>query len=431
MSLKSFHDTICALSTPPGRSAIASIRITGEDSIAIASRLLREPHRLFSALGGQSVHADLVNESGERIDDGVVAVYRAPHSFTGEDIVEIFPHGSTIITDWIIERLFSLGARVAEPGEFSRRALINGKLTLEEIEATNIRTDTASASHLGSAERITKIKFARLRTIYEKIIELLALVNAQIDFGESDNVEVEGLEERIAFLQKELADLLAAAQNKTLNKGYISVAFTGPPNAGKSSLFNALLRYERSIVSETPGTTRDYVEAFLTLDGFRIKLIDTAGLREANDAIESRGIALGKSASEEADIIFRLSGPELRNIIAANGEIILHNKSDLDNYKDEFAVSAKTHDGVENLINVLEKYLRELDSESSGLSLSQTEVSSIKRTVGILENVLHPEDITIAAENLREAADIIASLIGLNISEDSLNHIFLKMCIGK
>lgn len=431
MSLASLHDTICALSTPPGRSAIASIRVTGEDAIRIAAKVIDSHDKLFSALSGNSVYTNLLDSSGIAIDDCLVAVYRAPNSFTGEDVVEIFPHGSTVITDIILERLVSLGARLAEPGEFSRRALMHGKMRLEQLEEVNLRVDAASPHQLERAKHMVQAKYTRLRAVYDKMIELLALVNAQIDFGESDQIEIDGFEERVTEAKRELSDILTASKNKTLNKGYISVSFVGEPNVGKSSLFNALLKYERSIVSETPGTTRDYIEAFITLDGFRIKLIDTAGIRESLDSIESRGITLGKEAAEEADVLLRISEPNSRNITANANEILIHNKSDVDGYEGANAVSAKTREGIEILISVIENELRKIDTDSSSLSLSQTEVSSIERVLSLLENVLHFSDVTLLAEDLRVVAEMIATLVGLNISEDSLNHIFLKMCIGK
>src|SRR6188768_70788 len=215
MSLASLHDTITALSTPPGRSAIASIRVTGEDAIRIVAKVIDTPEKLFSALSGSSVYTNLLDSSAIAIDDCLVAVYRAPNSFTGEDVVEIFPHGSTVITDIILECLVALGARLAEPGEFSRRALMHGKIGLEELEEINLRVDAASPHQLERAKHMVQAKYTRLRAVYDKMIELLALVNAQIDFGESDQIEIEGFEERVAEAKRELNDILTASKNKT------------------------------------------------------------------------------------------------------------------------------------------------------------------------------------------------------------------------
>lgn len=171
MSLASLHDTITALSTPPGRSAIASIRVTGEDAIRIVAKVINTPDKLFSALSGSSVYTNLLDSSNIIIDDCLVAVYREPNSFTGEDVVEIFPHGSTVITDIILERLVSLGARLAEPGEFSRRALMHGKMGLEELEEVNLRVDAASPHQLERAKQMVQAKYTRLRAVYDKLSE--------------------------------------------------------------------------------------------------------------------------------------------------------------------------------------------------------------------------------------------------------------------
>jgi tRNA modification GTPase len=200
---------------------------------------------------------------------------------------------------------------------------------------------------------------------------------------------------------------------------------------GKSSLFNALLKYERSIVSDTPGTTRDYLEAFIIIDGFRIKLIDTAGLREANEEIESKGIALGKTATEEADLTLRITSPESRTAATSEDEILVHNKSDLDHFIKGISISAKTGEGLKELLDFLHKRLLSFDSQYSSYAVSDSERSLIKQVLIKLDTILSLGDIALVAEDFKESAEIIASLLGLGTGEDSLNYIFQKMCIGK
>jgi tRNA modification GTPase len=431
MSLATLHDTICALSTTPGKSAIAVMRITGSDAIAISSKIISDPEKLFATRGGSSLYTNIIDENKNHIDDVIVIIFRAPHSYTGEDLVEIHTHGSTLIIDLVQKLLTAGGARLAEAGEFSRRAFMYGKISLEELELLSLRIDASSERSLAKAETLIAKKFDRLRSIYEELISLLAQVNAQIDFGESDHVEISGLEDKINGVELSLQSLLEQASNKSANKGYFSVALTGPPNVGKSSLFNVLLKYERSIVSDIPGTTRDYLEAYIIIDGFRVKLIDTAGLRNAIEDIESKGIALGKSATEEADLSLRITAPESRNVIPIPVEILVHNKCDLDHYSEEISVSAKTGEGLERLINFLKEKLTESDTQFSGYQISQSERSLIDEVLNILSLNLSFDDITLLAEDIRKAANIIASLLGSNIGEDSLNHIFQKMCIGK
>ncbi|MDP4218998.1 MAG: tRNA uridine-5-carboxymethylaminomethyl(34) synthesis GTPase MnmE [Bacteroidota bacterium] len=431
MSLATLHDTIYALSTPPGKSAIAVMRITGRDAIKISSKCISDPERLFSTRGGDSIYTNITDENGNHVDDVIITVFRAPHSYTGEDLIEIHTHGSVLIVDLLQNLLQSSGARLAEPGEFSRRAYMHGKITLEELEVLTLRIDASSERALSKVESLVARKYEKLRNIYDVLIGLLAQVNAQIDFGESDHVQIEGLEDQIKVARTSLQEYIDQASSRSANKGYYSVALVGPPNVGKSSLFNSLLRYERSIVSEVPGTTRDYLEAYLIIDGFRVKLIDTAGLREAQEEIESKGIALGKSVTEESDLTLRITDPESRDVIPQNGEILVHNKADLDHFQKKIFVSAKTGEGLQELTNFLKEKLVSLDSQFSSYSVSDSERSLIKEVLRILENVAEFDDVTLLAENIRRSSEILASLLGQNIGEDSLNHIFLKMCIGK
>ncbi len=431
MSLATLHDTICALSTPPGKSAIAVMRITGVEAIKIAAKTLSDPDKLFTTRGADSFYTNLIDEHGATIDDVIVTVFRMPSSFTGEDLVEIHTHGSILIIDLLQHLLQSSGARLAEAGEFSRRAFMYGKISLEHLETVSLRIDAASERSLSKVESLVAKKYSKLRSIYELLISLLAQVNAQIDFGESDFVQIDGLENRLNDIRISLKEYIEQASTKAANKGYYSVALVGPPNVGKSSLFNALLKYERSIVSDIPGTTRDYLEAFIIIDGFRIKLIDTAGLREASEEIESKGIALGRSATEESDLTLRITSPESRPTIASEGEFLVHNKSDIDRFSNPLSISATTGEGLNNLIDFLRERLLSFDSQFSGYSISDSERSLVKEVLIKLDKILSLEDIALVAEDFKDSAEIIASLLGLGTGEDSLGYIFQKMCIGK
>jgi tRNA modification GTPase len=431
MSLAILHDTICALSTPPGKSAIAVMRITGSDAIRFAARSLSDPDKLFVTRGGDSIYTNIIDDNKNHIDDVIVTVFRSPNSYTGEDLVEIHTHGSTLIVDMLQNLLTSSGARLAEAGEFSRRAFMHGKISLQELELLALRIDASSERSLSKAEAFIAKKYERLRKIYDSLISLLAQVNAQIDFGESDLVQISGLEEQVGKVCASLQLYLDESISRSANKGYYSVALTGPPNVGKSSLFNALLKYERSIVSDIPGTTRDYLEAFIIIDGFRIKLIDTAGLREVGEELESKGIALGRAATEEADLTLRITDAQSRDTTALTNEVLIHNKCDLDLWKAPLSVSAMTGEGLDRLIEFLRERLIQFDSQYSGYSISDSERSLVGQVFRTLGNISGIEDITLVAEDLRQAAETISSLLGNNIGEDSLNHIFMKMCIGK
>lgn len=428
--MTSLLHTICALSTPPGKSALAMVRMTGPDAIAIAGKIIREPEELFVASGGAAIYTDVLTKTGDPLDDVIITVFRAPKSFTGEDVVEITTHGSELIAAEVAELLTSYGARLAEPGEFSRRAWMNGKMSLEEVEEIALRVDASSEQALHNAANVVRRKFERLRSAYNTVIEALALVNAEIDFGESDHIDASGFTTKLDETKQILRDLVEAAENKALDKGYISVALVGPPNVGKSSIFNALLRYERSIVSHIPGTTRDYVEAYMALHGRRIKVIDTAGIRSASDEIESRGIALGSEAQQDADIVLRITDPATRNVAAQTNETLVHNKCDVDDYTNGICISA-LDDNINPLVEFLEQTIDSFDTGSSSLAISGSEAERLRNVLAKLGSISPAEEPTLIAEQLRSASGEIGELVGLNAGEESLSYIFSKMCIGK
>ncbi|HWF44095.1 MAG TPA: tRNA uridine-5-carboxymethylaminomethyl(34) synthesis GTPase MnmE, partial [Candidatus Kapabacteria bacterium] len=364
------------------------------------------------------------------VDDVIVHIYRAPRSFTGEDLCEITSHGSPVIAQEILSLLVLQGARQAEPGEFSRRAFFNGKIGIEEAELIAIKADAKSEAELHGAELALHEKFERLRHAYEGLISLIAQIDAEIDFGESDHIDIDNFGERVNAVIDVLNQLIRESANRRENAGYFTIALTGPPNVGKSSVFNALLNYERSIVSDTPGTTRDYVEAFISVDGFRVKLIDTAGLREASESIEHRGIELGQSASRHSDFTLRVTSPDDRKPDEV-GALLLHNKIDLDAWASGLRMSAKTGEGMESVHRWLSEKLHERSSEFSQIALSDSERRTLESIVNALSNVDPNLEPPILSEELRNAAASIGELLGMNISADSLDYIFSKMCIGK
>ena len=452
MSLTQFHDTIAAIATAEGRSALATLRISGADAIGILSKIVSNPEALWAARGGSSVYMAIQNRrvaqtsvcdraTGSQtevcatrdafIDDVLIHVFREPRSFTGEDLCEITCHGSPVIAQQILELLIANGARQAEPGEFSRRAFFNGKIGIEEAELISIKANAQSERELRGAELALSEKFERLRAAYSALISLIARIDAEIDFGDSDHVDITDFDDRIGEVLALLKSLVRDSANRRENTGYFTVALTGPPNVGKSSIFNALLNFERSIVSETPGTTRDYVEAFINVDGFRVKLIDTAGIREAEESLEARGIALGAIAAHHADISFRVTDTLDRAPQLMNGDVLLHNKTDVDGWDQHLHISALTGQGIENLHHWLAAELHGRSSEFSQINLSASEKADLQ-SISLRLNEINIElEPVLLAEELRNAATTLANILGMNINEDSLNYIFAEMCIGK
>ncbi len=465
MSLTHFHDTIAATSTAEGRAALGIVRISGPNAIKIVSKIVSEPENLLVARGGSSIYTKIYSPSYEAernrrglgggspavgssvskltapqpplslewglIDDVVIHIFRAPRSFTGEDLCEITTHGSPVIVRQVLAAIIAKGAREAEPGEFSRRAFFNGKVGIEDAELISIKANANSEQELRGSELALHEKFERLRAAYNKLIALIALVDAEIDFGDSDQIQIKDFEDRVDEVIGSLNELVLDSSTRSENAGYFTVALTGPPNVGKSSIFNALLNFERSIVSETPGTTRDYVEAFINIDGFRVKLIDTAGIREAEESIEAQGIAMGTNAARHADISLRVTEPSDRTPQLTNGSILLHNKTDLDGWQESLNISALTGEGIEELHQWLSSELRERSSEFNQINLSESEKIKLESIIDSLKSFKISLEPALLAEDLRNSASDLASLLGMNVSEDSLSYIFSKMCIGK
>jgi tRNA modification GTPase len=431
MSLRQHQDTIVAAATPSGKSALALVRVTGCDAIKVVGSLCREPLRLYAALGGSTVYVDLVDSGSSVIDDVVLSVFRAPRSFTGEDLVEISCHGSPVIVQQIVNALLATGCRQALPGEFSQRAFFNGKISIEQAELIDSRIAAESVGELRGSERAIQEKYERLRALYDNLIALLAKINAQIDFGESDDIAFDDLTEDRNDLVRVVEELIHQASVRSANAGHISIALVGPPNVGKSSLFNAMLKFERSIVSDTPGTTRDYLESFLPIEGFRIKLIDTAGIREASESIEARGIGFTHEVRKRADVVMYLTDPDSRSSQPEGTDLVIHNKSDIDGWQEGIAVSAKSGAGLEKLHTHLVELVRRANSEASGILLTTGEMSLLEKMRSGLKAMDLTGDLTLAAEDLRLVIDNAAQLLGTNINEDTLNHIFQRMCIGK
>jgi tRNA modification GTPase len=430
MSLTHFLDTIAAASTAEGRSALGIVRVSGPDAIQIVSKIVSEPVNLWAARGGSSVYTR-IKDADAIIDNVIIHIFRAPRSFTGEDLCEITTHGSPVIMRQVLAALITHGAREAEPGEFSRRAFFNGKIGIEEAELISIKANANSVRELYGSELAMHEKFARLRNAYDKLIALVALIDAEIDFGDSDQIAITDFSSRVNDVVAMLDSLQHDSANRRENAGYFTVALTGPPNVGKSSIFNALLNFERSIVSEIPGTTRDYVEAFIDVDGFRVKLIDTAGIRDAEESLEARGIALGTDAARHADISLRVTEPSDRAPQQTNGSILLHNKTDLDGWFESLHISALTGHGIKELHEWLSHELRARSSEFNQINLSTTERSKLESIIEKLKMLNIDIESALLAEELRNSALDLASLLGMNIGEDSLNYIFSKMCIGK
>ena len=465
-------DTIAAISTPPGRGGIGIVRLSGPQAVSIAVLLVRLRHPLEHA---RVRFAEVLDESeAARIDEAVVTYFVAPHSYTADDLVEIAAHGSPVVLEFLLRRALALGARLAEPGEFTQRAFLSGRLDLTQaeavrdlIEAQTLTQARQAASQLGGAlsHRIAPLK--------QSLVELIALLEAGIDFAE-DDVEIAPRAEiarRIDALTKSLGALDATfARGRIVHDG-LTLAIVGRPNAGKSSLFNRLVQRERAIVTATPGTTRDTVTERISLDGIPLELVDTAGLREAHEEAEQLGIARSREALADAALVLivldatqSINDEERRLIAAMEGRpaLIALNKCDLAGLqrdslaKDETAIgeparAAESSSGQQGIPSIQTSALTGEGIPELRDRILALASGGAASEPGMLTNLRQYQAVTTSLSALTDAGransgDIphemilldlyrglwaLDSLTGQTTSDDILNLIFSTFCIGK
>ncbi|MCQ2311794.1 MAG: tRNA uridine-5-carboxymethylaminomethyl(34) synthesis GTPase MnmE [Paludibacteraceae bacterium] len=424
-------DTIIALSTPYGSGAIAVVRMSGKKAITLAEQLCG---RTFT----RQVHYCHV----ENLDDLVVTIYHAPHSFTGEDVVELSCHGSLYIQQELQRRLIVLGARSARAGEFTQRAFLNGKMDLMQAEAVAdlIAAQTQAEAQLALTQLRGGIS-GELAILREHLLKLTSLLELELDFGDHEELEFADrgeLEQLAVQIEKKLTSLTDSFQTGNAIKNGVPVAIVGKTNAGKSTLLNALVGEERAIVSDVHGTTRDTIEETLVIDGVLFRLIDTAGLRATTDTIESLGIERSRRAMEKAQIIIHVIDPTEEERLLLNEEssskvITVYNKSDLKRVEGQLCISAKTGD--------IEALKTRLVEEAGALNVSGVVVSSMRhyealcRALNAIRAVRQGMNDGLSgellSEDLQECLNALGEITGQITSQEVLNNIFSKFCIGK
>jgi tRNA modification GTPase len=446
------NDAIAALSTPWGQSALAAVRVSGPGSLRLLAPLFSPAAALEAAPGHGAVHGRLLDgRGGESIDEVLVVVYRAPRSFTGEEGAEIFTHGSPVIVRRVLDALHRSGFRAAGPGEFTLRAFLNGKIDLTQAEAVNelvrARTDRARALALhrlgGSIE-------GRVRSLKERLLGFLAAVEVRLDYPEEDlPAEMIPRAELEAF-QGQLSALAGSYRVGRLVQEGVSAVLAGRANAGKSTLFNLLLREERAIVSEEPGTTRDYLEGGLSLEGVPVRLFDTAGYRQAAGAVEAEGQRRTDALVENCQLVLYLVdscaglAPEDRGFLSQRGLegrlIRVWAKADLARAPapDGFlAVSAATGRGMEELCGRMTELILAGagDGEGDAVVDSLRQKQLLDRALegfrefrrGLEEGVA----LDLLAVDLREALEALGEVTGEVCTQDILTTIFSRFCVGK
>ena len=451
-------ETIVAISTPPGRGGIGIVRLSGPEACSIAAQLVRLRHPLAQA---RARFAFVVDDAGEQIDDALVTAFFAPHSYTGEELVEVAAHGSPVVLDLLVRRALSLGARLAEPGEFTRRAFLAGRIDLTQAEAVHdlIAAETLTqarqaASQLGGAlsRRIAPLK--------QELVELIALLEAGIDFAE-DDVELTPASEiarRITQLTEPLSALARSFTRGRIVHDGLTLALVGRPNAGKSSLFNRLLERERAIVTATPGTTRDTVNERISLGGIPLELVDTAGLREGEGEAEQIGIERSRQAMADAALVLAVFDASecindeersLLDSLANRAALLVLNKCDLAKDQQQPAtrhalaastlplleLSALTGEGIDALRNKILELATGGSAAESGLLTSLRHQQAVATSLSALEDARQANDAAIPHEmlllDLYRALWALDSLTGQTTPDDVLNLIFSTFCIGK
>lgn len=460
-----FASTIAAISTPYGRGGIAVIRISGEDAIGVADRIFRpkSQKKLAAYAASRAVYGAILAE-GRVIDDGIATLFRAPHSYTGEDTVEIACHGGILITEAVLSAALAAGAVMAEAGEFTKRAFVNGKLSLSEAEAVINLIDAETTEKLRLARSHTSGVFSRkIRAIYDALLALVSQTYVFADYPDEDLTDLSPAELRdgIAKALAEVEALLATYQAGHAIADGIYTVVAGKPNTGKSSLMNALLGRERAIVSSHAGTTRDYLEEKATVGRIFLRLVDTAGIRESEDEVEQIGISRSVSALEKAELIlavFDASTPpddedkaffdKLKTLTVP--KIALLNKSDLasdesaaytpyleNGFRVVLSLSAKQGDGLETLKETIEELFvsGEIDYDNHAIVANARQNASLLTAKNSLVQALRALDDgftqDIAGMDLESAMAALAETDGLSVTADIVDSIFHRFCVGK
>ncbi|MEZ5064095.1 MAG: tRNA uridine-5-carboxymethylaminomethyl(34) synthesis GTPase MnmE [bacterium] len=449
-------DTIAAIATPPGEGGLAIVRVSGPAAFEVAARIAARPGVIQGATSHTVHHTWLRDTNGRLVDEALVTVMRAPRTFTGEDVVELGLHGGAVCARRTLRALLAAGARLAERGEFSKRAFLNGRIDLSRAEAIidliRSRTELGARSALaGIAGGIAR----RTEEIENRLIDLLARLELNLDF--QDDVQAAGREEISDALDAAAEDVRElerrAPWGRRLRDG-VTIAIVGRPNVGKSSLFNALLEEDRALVSETSGTTRDYLEAWLDIGGVPVRLVDTAGQREAREDVEAAGVARAQRWEREADlrlVVVDASEPgspeDAEVVVRTEGRprLLVGNKSDrgVGSSTNEgrepagaLLVSARTGAGLDALRERLEQLVCEGDREPEDLTLpNERHVESMRRAAAALDLAIASwqEGATeeVVAGDVRDAISALGEVTGRVVDEVVLDRIFAQFCIGK
>ena len=456
--------TIAAISTATGSGGIGIIRLSGEKSIEIIKKIFKPIDKkinLDEVKGYTIKYGFIVDSNNEKIDEVLVSFFRAPRSYTTEDMCEINSHGGTVIERKILEQCLLNGAELAEPGEFTKRAFLNGRIDLSQAESVidiiNAKTDKEAKESFKQLQGNLSIE---LNNIKDNLLDVMSDIEASIDYPEYDIEETTNSKalKVLNEIRNKLVNLENSFENGKILKEGVKTVIIGKPNAGKSSLLNTLLKEDRAIVSDYAGTTRDTIEEFINVDGIPLKIIDTAGIRETNDFVEKIGVEKAIGLIKDADLVIALfdSSKELEEedykileLIKNKKSIVLLNKSDLSdlniktiNYisntnKKVIKASMRTKNGIAELYKTISELFNnnELNSDNGIVITNIRHKNLIHNAINNLDeaenSIKNDMPIDVVAICIKEVLESIGSITGDNVSEDIINKIFSKFCLGK
>ena len=451
-------DTIVALSTPPGLGGIAVVRLSGTESVSILNKLL-PPKKMISPKSHGKALVTTISDpaTGDTIDEVVLTFFKAPHSYTTEDLVEISCHGGEYVQEQILNLSTAAGARIAEPGEFTKRAFLSGRIDLSQAEAVaDLISAKVKSAHRFSILHMQGALKERTSSLRSKVVELSALIEAELDFSD-DEITPTPKEVIAEKINQVLEGIRLIAENygygKIVRNGAI-IPIIGKPNVGKSSLLNALLAEERAIVTETPGTTRDSIECSVDIDGFLVRLIDTAGIRNVGESVEKLGIEKTFDQIQSADLILWLldrSSPLQKDDLSIYTElknreyITIESKSDLPRHKSyspekqnilpDIAISNLSGKGLRELSSLISNKLKSYDAGEDAIITNARQTAALSKSEKslkmALESVINNVGNEFISVDIRDAMNYLGEITGEITTDDILNEIFGRFCIGK
>ena len=440
------ESTIAAISTALGEGGIAIIRISGPDAVTISTKILT---RKNFEIPGKLYLTNLIDNDKNILDRVLAVNFKAPNSYTGEDIVEIHTHGGILIARLCLDLLLKNGAEPAQPGEFTRRSFINGRIDLSQAEGVLgiIKSQSIEAIKAG-ARTLTGELSRKIHEIHDEILNLQSNLEIDLDFPEHENfIEDSNIENEIDIIISKLKNLISQCSAGFLLNNGIKITIAGSPNVGKSSLLNAILGTERAIVTDIPGTTRDIINENILINGLPVRISDTAGLRETENVIEAMGVELAKNSIHESDICLYVLDGNMQGEMSTqlterlkNTTIIVLNKSDLEQKIDinslpsdipKISVSAKNLTGISELKNLIYDMAVKNSKLSSGLNVSAQQLDDLTESLNLIIEAKNSISDDVRADMLNSARINLLKILGIDAGDELLDNMFSRFCVGK